>query len=30
MAMYRVRFSQQIDLVTAEGLRDIWRPERES
>lgn len=30
MTMYRVRFSQQIDLVTAEGLRETWRPERES
>lgn len=30
MTMYRVRFSQQIDLVTGEELRDIWRPERES
>jgi len=30
MTMYRVRFSQQIDLVTAAELREIWRPERES
>ena len=29
MTMYRLRFSEQIDLVTAEGLTDIWRPERE-
>lgn len=29
MTMYRVRFSEQIDLVTAESLRDFWRPERE-
>lgn len=28
MTMYRVRFSQQIDLVTAEELREVWRPER--
>ena len=30
MTMYRVRFRQQIDLVTAEELREIWRLERES
>jgi nicotinamidase-related amidase len=30
MTMYRLRFSEQIDLVTAEGLTDIWRPERAS
>ena len=30
MTMYRLRFTEQIDLVTAEGLTDIWRPERES
>lgn len=30
MTMYRVRFNQQIDLVTAEELRDLWHPERES
>jgi nicotinamidase-related amidase len=26
MTMYRLRFSEQIDLVTAEGLMEIWRP----
>jgi len=30
MTMYRLRFSEQIDLVTAEGLTELWRPERES
>ena len=30
MTMYRVRFSQQIELVTAGDLGEIWRPERES
>jgi hypothetical protein len=30
MTMYRLRFSEQIDLVTAEGLTEFWRPERES
>jgi nicotinamidase-related amidase len=30
MTMYRLRFSEQIDLVTAAGLTEIWRPERES
>jgi nicotinamidase-related amidase len=29
MTMYRLRFNEQIDLVTAEGLMEIWRPERE-
>lgn len=29
MTMYRLRFSEQIDLVTAERLRDVWRPARE-
>jgi nicotinamidase-related amidase len=29
MTMYRVRFNQQIDLVTAEELRDVWRSGRE-
>ena len=29
MTMYRLRFSEQIDLVTAESLVEIWRPERE-
>jgi len=28
--MYRLRFSEQIDLVTAEGLTEFWRPECES
>ena len=26
MTMYRLRFSEQIDLVTAEGLTEVWRP----
>ena len=26
MTMYRVRFSEQIDLVTAESLTEFWRP----
>lgn len=30
MTMYRLRFNQQIDLVVADELREIWRPERES
>jgi nicotinamidase-related amidase len=30
MTMYRLRFSEQIDLVTAEGLTEFWRPECES
>ena len=30
MTMYRLRFNEQIDLVTAEGLTDMWRPEREN
>lgn len=30
MTMYRVRFNQQIDLVLAEELAEIWRPDRES
>ena len=29
MTMYRLRFSEQIDLVTAEGLTEIWRPAQE-
>jgi nicotinamidase-related amidase len=29
MTMYRLRFSEQIDLVTAERLKETWRPERE-
>ena len=29
MTMYRLRFSEQIDLVTAMGLMEIWRPEQE-
>jgi nicotinamidase-related amidase len=29
MTMYRLRFSEQIDLVTAESLIETWRPERE-
>jgi len=29
MTMYRLRFSEQIDLITAEGLMEIWRPEHE-
>ena len=29
MTMYRLRFSEQIDLVTAEALTEIWRPDRE-
>jgi hypothetical protein len=29
MTMYRLRFSEQIDLITAEGLMEIWRPGRE-
>jgi nicotinamidase-related amidase len=28
MTMYRLRFTEQIDLVTAEALTEIWRPER--
>jgi nicotinamidase-related amidase len=28
MTMYRLRFTEQIDLVTAERLTEIWRPER--
>jgi nicotinamidase-related amidase len=28
MTMYRLRFTEQIDLVTAEGLTEVWRPER--
>lgn len=27
MTMYRVRFHEQIDLVTAEELFDRWRPD---
>ncbi|MGY3615264.1 isochorismatase family protein [Bradyrhizobium sp. USDA 10063] len=27
MTMYRLRFTEQIDLVKAEQLADIWRPE---
>jgi nicotinamidase-related amidase len=26
MTMYRLRFTEQIDLVTAEGLAEVWRP----
>ena len=26
MTMYRLRFSEQIDLVSAEGLSEFWRP----
>jgi nicotinamidase-related amidase len=26
MTMYRLRFSEQIDLVTAEALTELWRP----
>jgi nicotinamidase-related amidase len=26
MTMYRMRFNEQIDLVKAECLRDIWHP----
>jgi nicotinamidase-related amidase len=29
MTMYRLRFTEQIDLVTADALTEIWRPERE-
>jgi hypothetical protein len=29
MTMYRLRFMEQIDLVPAVQLRDLWRPERE-
>ena len=29
MTMYRLRFNAQIDLVTSDELREIWRPERE-
>jgi nicotinamidase-related amidase len=29
MTMYRLRFNEQIDLVTAESLMEIWRAERE-
>ena len=29
MTMYRLRFNEQIDLVTAEGLTEIWRPAQE-
>jgi len=29
MTMYRLRFSEQIDLVTTERLIEIWRPDRE-
>jgi nicotinamidase-related amidase len=28
MTMYRLRFTEQIDLVTAESLTNVWRPER--
>jgi nicotinamidase-related amidase len=27
MTMYRLRFTEQIDLVTVEGLAEFWRPE---
>jgi nicotinamidase-related amidase len=26
MTMYRLRFGEQIDLVTAEALAEFWRP----
>jgi nicotinamidase-related amidase len=26
MTMYRLRFSEQIDLITADGLTEFWRP----
>ena len=29
LTMYRLRFSEQIDLITAEGLMKIWRPDQE-
>jgi nicotinamidase-related amidase len=29
MTMYRLRFSEQIDLVSAAELSEVWRPERE-
>jgi nicotinamidase-related amidase len=29
MTMYRLRFTEQIDLVTAEALTEVWRPGRE-
>ena len=25
MTMYRMRFTEQIDVVTAEGLTEVWR-----
>jgi len=28
MTMYRLRFTEQIDLITAEELTELWRPER--
>ncbi|HEY0848714.1 MAG TPA: isochorismatase family cysteine hydrolase [Bradyrhizobium sp.] len=28
MTMYRLRFSEQIDLVTAEALTEVWQPEQ--
>lgn len=28
MTMYRLRFSEQIELVTAAALTEVWRPER--
>jgi nicotinamidase-related amidase len=30
MTMYRLRFTEQIDLVAADELTEIWRPEREA
>lgn len=29
MTMYQLRFTEQINLITAEALTDVWRPERE-
>ena len=28
MTMYRLRFNEQIDLVTADALMEVWRPEQ--
>jgi nicotinamidase-related amidase len=30
MTMYRLRFTEQIDLVAADELTEVWRPEREA
>jgi nicotinamidase-related amidase len=27
MTMYRLRFNEQIDLISAEQLVDVWRPD---